>query len=292
MGRGNKSLNDKMDNLLSKMDEESDKQQKWREKMTNNLKKLDGKIENVATRVKKMEDESKSINDELNRLKITVNSLEQSAFKDEVVIRGVPECERNEEDLLALTKIIVNMIQLIPEPTICLVKRLGRKSEEKTKEKTTPRTILLQLSHSSEKVNLLKKKKTVKISCDMITFEGKAIGSAQQLIYIDERLTKQTGDIYRHARIYRKNGLLKHVWIRDGQLYVRKKENTPGIRVDNLEQLDSLARKRRHNSTPIQPGNLSSMEFDTSDSSSEEEENSQAAAKSPPKKKGQRDQRQ
>lgn len=263
-------LSNKMDKLLSKfntfdtkLNTESASAKKRHEQLNSELKKLSRKITEVEKRVEHVESSNDFMNEEVKELRNTVNSLQQAAYRDELIIRGVPDKESSEEELLTVVQLIVRAVNCVPEPTICVVKRLGKK----TNDDRNNRPILLQLSHATEKEKLLTMKKKMKnLTCAQITLDGSTtLGSENQVIYFDERLTKTTSDLYRNARILRKQQKLKYVWIRNGQLYVRKRDNDPTIRVDSQEQLDKWTRKRKHNSTPKKAKLDEEMELDDED---------------------------
>lgn len=252
------SIDSKLDKLLNKMDAESKKADDRHADLSSDIRKVHEKVIKIEKRVSHVEFNNKIMNEELHRLKITVNSLQQSMYKEELVIRGVPEVETNDDELFYVVQQIVKSVKCVPEPTICKVHRFGKKINNVN---NSHRTILVQFGHLTESYNLLAKKKQIKLTCDQIKREDDTpVGPATQLIYFDERLTKATNDLFRTARIMRKQMKLKAAWIKKGKLFVRKQDGDNAVRILTQEQLEQLDRKRKLNSTPVDPADDVIME--------------------------------
>lgn len=233
---------DKLWEKLCKVDEQSSE-------MNKNISSLKDDLNRIDVRVEKCENSHKNLQDEVNLLKVTVNDLQQSALNSDVIIRNVDEIEKNDEDLLTVTQLILQKITIPITVNIVNVRRLGRKLDGKAK----CRPILLTLCSSMEKDHVLTAKKKVLLKASDVIFENTAIGGNNSVIYFDEHITKQTADLFFAARQLRKRQMLKYVWIRGGKLYVKKREGDQPTRVTHLAKLEELA-KRKYNSTPNNSG--------------------------------------
>lgn len=283
------NIEGKLDRLFSKFNDfnnklsaESVNAKKRHDELTSEIKKINRKVTELDKRVEHMEAGNEVMNEEVIDLRRTVNSLQQAAYKDELIIRGVPEKEKSEEELFTIVQLIVRAVNCVPEPTICMVKRIGKKIDINKNN----RPILIQVSHFSEKEKLLAAKKKINVSCAQIKFDDDTtLGAENQVIYFEERLTKRTSDLYRNARILRKQQKLKFVWIRNGQLYVRKRDNDVAICVDSEEQLIQLTRKRKLNSTPKEADIVEKMELDDSEDGDDGSSSSAESVQSQARKK-------
>lgn len=261
------SNEEKLDRLYSLLCSESAVAKSRHDENTKSFEEVKENIKCLEKRVDRMEKYSDTVNEEIHRLKLTVNNLQQSAYCNELIIHGVPETEKNDDDLLTTVQLILQQVQCLPAPVIRAVKRFGKENQADKRN----RPILLQLNHYSEKEALLAKKKGVKVTCDKIIVNGKALGTSNESIFFDERLTQHTADLFRNARTLRKQQKLKFVWIRNGKLYIRKKDGDKANCINCQEQLDKIARlnKRKYNSTPIDIDDRSEMS-DTDDDSEDE----------------------
>lgn len=165
-----------------------------------------------------------------------MNELQQATLERNVIIRNVGEIEKNEQDLLTVTQLIINKTNIDVPVHVAAVRRLGRAIEGKSQI----RPILLTLESPAEKDRVMAAKRKVVVKGSEIVFETKAVGSDKQFIYFDEHLTKQTADLYYAARQLRKMQLVKYVWIRRGKLYAKKRDGDQPTRITTRRKLKNL----------------------------------------------------
>lgn len=105
---------------------------------------------------------------------------------------------------------------------------------------------------------MLAVKKITDVSCGDIIINDKAIGTKEQMIYFDDRLTKYKSDLFYEARKLKKDEFYKFVWTKGGKVLMRKTDNSKLIVVESIEHLAKLKReftngsgKRQRSSTPV-----------------------------------------
>lgn len=202
-------------------------------------------ISNTNVKVAAIEKKCNDLNIEVKRLKVTVNDIQQAAFECDLFLRGVPQVETDDDDLLSIVQSILQKIDCFATTTLCAVQRIGLEVEGKNDH----RPILLKFSSSEEKYKVLAAKKKKTIKCSEIISENGPIGSDKQLIFLDEHLTRATTDLFYAARQLRKHGLVKYAWIKRGKVMVKCSDGDRAMRITNMEQINQL-NKRKLNSTP------------------------------------------
>lgn len=225
--------------------------------MNDYLKDLKFEMQTMDSRIKKCEDIYCNLIDEVNSLRTTVNDLQQAALNCNLIIRNVGEIEKNEIDLLTVTQLIIGKMNISVPVNITAVKRLGRKVDGQNKS----RQILVSLHTPEEKDRLMVAKKRTAIKASDVKFESVSVGKYNEIIYFDEQLTKQTADLYYATRQLRKRQVIKHTWVRQGKVYVRKRDGDQPIRITDMLKLTELT-KRRFNSTPNESDEMEEMAID------------------------------
>lgn len=206
----------------------------------------------------KLKKKSDKIESEVNTLKATVNTLQQDKLARDLIIRGVPNVDTDEDGLLTLTNLMLKKINCDKPYNISSIQRVGRNDVEQASKF---RPILVQFEHETQKDNVLLAKKKVKLSCNEIEFEGKVLGSDAQVIYFDECLTKVNMDFFYHARMLRKKKLIKYAWTRSGTVFVKKDDGSKAVRITDMAQLRSFGKRRQNNSTPERESEIEQMEL-------------------------------
>lgn len=246
------STDDKLNRLYTTIRAEAGNNSKNFSDISSDIKSIKNNIDAMEARVDRVDKKYVRVTDEIQQLKRTVNDLQQSALLCDVIIRGVVEVEQNKDELLTIVQLIIAKVNCQQVVSICLIRRMGRTIEGK---KST-RPILVTLNSRDEKKSLMAAKRKVQLNCSQIEFENKVIGTNQQTIYFDEHLTKTTNGLCYIARQLRKRQILKHWWVRDGLLFIRRKDGVDAIRIEDKLQLKTLTKppvKRKLNSTPINP---------------------------------------
>lgn len=235
------SSDDKLNKMWEKLCQVDDQSKE----MILNINTLKSEIGKIDARVEKCEYRNNDLAEEVKSLKITVNDLQQAALDNDVIIRNVDEIEKNEDDLLTVTQLILDKINIPVPVNILNVRRLGRMTEGSKRN----RSILVTLGSAAERDRVMAAKRKVAIKGSQIVFENMAVGKDDTFIFFDENLTKHTADLYYAARQLRKRQQLKFVWVRRGKLYAKKRDGDQPTRITDLLKINELA-KRKFNSTP------------------------------------------
>ncbi len=155
-----------------------------------------------------------------NRLEV----LEKYSRKGNVIINGIP-FERD-ENVRALTKTFANEIGVDLEEY-----QIGAAHRLPTKGKIPP--IIVKFNDYDKKIELIKKTKRARPT----------IGDRP--IFVEDHLMAKTTAILKEAKRMRQEEKLKYVWIRGGEVFVRKSDNDPAIKISQMEELNSIGGTKR-----------------------------------------------
>lgn len=158
------------------------------------------------------------LREENERMKSRLRQMEDYSRRDNILISGIKkEEDETDEDLVVKVEELAKSLGIpIKDYDINACHRLPVNNNE-----DIPNTIV-KLNNRSKRSKMLQRSKECKI-------EG---------IYISPHLAKETAEIHKEARRGRKEGIWKFTWINEKQqIFIRKKEGTPALKISNREQL-------------------------------------------------------
>ena len=94
-----------------------------------------------------------------------------------------------------------------------------------------PAPIKLCFDNEKNKNELLQAKKKKKITTKDLGY------SVENFIYVDHDLTKKNQELYKQARLFKRDKQFKFIWIKNGKIYLREDEKSKIIQVDDLDVL-------------------------------------------------------
>lgn len=216
-------------------------------KLTKRVQAIDLRVDNIEQKLKSTNNKSNMVDGAMKNMQHKINELQQAKFECDMIIRGIPEIESDEQSLLTIVQIIIDKLNCDKPYNILSIYRVGKANVNKNNK--SPRLLNVQFEHKNQKANILEAKKKVKICCDQIKLEDKPIGTSDQIVYFDERLTKETSDLYFDARQLRNQQLLKYVWVHNGAVFVKENDEAKTIRVRDQQQLSIFKKGSKHSST-------------------------------------------
>lgn len=163
---------------------------------------------------------------EVEFLKSKNNANEQSKINNNVLIRGVDETEPVDVAVMKIAQI--SEIDLC-ENDIDFAKQL------KFKDKAP--SIMVKFSNNNKKYQFVRAAKGKKISTAMYGCSGET-----RPIYVDEQLTRESFLLFKHAKKLKRIGV-SFVWIANGEIYVREKQNAEKINIKTVSQIDAIERE-------------------------------------------------
>ncbi|KAL0853025.1 hypothetical protein ABMA27_012806 [Loxostege sticticalis] len=204
---------------------------------------LTSKLLDYDVRLNTLEEKEK----ENNFLKLRVTQLEDQIKKQshhllrsELEILGLAETPNENPYHLVLTtarKIGVDL----EERDIDYALRAGLQGKEDSKDTDRlPRPLVISFTRKTKRDDFLKQAKTRR------TLESTdVVGTGpQRRVYVNERLTSDTRRLFRTARLWTRDHGYKYCWVRNGMVYIRKREGrdgSPPLQIRSAEDLNKLS---------------------------------------------------
>lgn len=186
-------------------------------------------------KIKTLEDDNVVLKQQVKHLMVAVTSIQQLAMAKNVVLRNVPEIEKNSEDLADICQNLFNYLGMNQDVECKAIYRLGKRKEKSSQR----RPILVKFVNKEDKSQLLKEKREKPVSCANISLNGNAIGKDGDTIFINTQLAPQTAKLYYMVRQLRKMDKFEYGWVDDdGNIFVRQAEGQPAVRIVHEDQLE------------------------------------------------------
>lgn len=205
--------------------------------MCEELKDASQKIVDSEQKIKSLEADKSELQMELQRLNGRLTTIEKISRDLNVEIQAVPE-NRN-ENVITLFKTLCQSIDTpISENDIKACRRVAKFNAKSP----NPRNILVTLSSPRQRDTILSAVHRYNKEHPKNQLNATHIGLTDATIdiYVREHLSPQTKQLHAAARHFKKENKYKFVWVRNGQVYLRKADDTEHIHVKNLDVLKSL----------------------------------------------------
>nr|CAI5840816.1 unnamed protein product [Callosobruchus analis] len=193
-------------------------------------------LEDVMDKLIKMEtkydvlmkkyNEQVAINEKLQvdivKIKSQLNKQEQLNLRNNVIIQGIPQ--KSNENVTDIVKTISEKLE-VQNVSNFIAYRLGNGSGDGS------RPIKIEFSDENSKLKFMKSKKRLKLTSKDLGF------NENKKVYLNHDLTATNLELLKAARICKQKMDFKFLWINNGNILMRKDENSKVIFVDDLEQL-------------------------------------------------------
>lgn len=195
------------------------------------------KIQEKDDLVQKLEKEKNSLQVQITSLNNRIEVMEKMSRDCNVEIQCVPE-QRNENTYNIFKKICESINVPILDADIRACRRVAKMDTTSKR----PRNIIITLNSPRLRDNVLsaayrynKRQSSDKFGSKQIGFEGE-----NQRIYFSEHLSPEMKRVHAAARKYAKENNYLYVWVKFGQVYLRKNESSTAVRVKNIDCLKNL----------------------------------------------------
>lgn len=214
-----RKMDQKMDLMTDRFNGMESLMKQENEKLRDQLKKSEKKYEDVCVKMQAMA--------------VQINQLKQENLSRNLIIKGVPELETDNAHLKTMVGTIFAKLRFNFPMTYIDCYRIGKKKEN------TCRPIVVAVFNVGLKNVIVRDKRSMKLSCSNFSNDGVLWGSADQMIYIDEHLTKENHLLFMLSRKL-KQYYFKFVWTRNGRVFVRFNEKTETILIDSVGKVNKL----------------------------------------------------
>lgn len=230
-------MNNKLDILLSKMDSLEKKIDSVESKMDERLNRVENVCHSLNLKQLKLEKKHIKVANEVTNLKIQVHALQQEKIKNNVIVRGINEVEKNSVDLNNMLHDLFQKFESFNSVQLIHVRRIG------TKKANIPRAVLAEFKTSDVKLDIMQSLKDKNFNCSQFMYENQPWGSKDNQIFLSDHLTTYNNNIFFHARRLKRAGHLKYAWSKLGKVYIKKDDESRAHNVESVEQLQSLIKE-------------------------------------------------
>lgn len=211
---------------------------------TNTTDYLSAEQNDLRSEIKEKDNEIKQLQSDLiksqnslSKLQLRLSAVEKVSRDLNLEIHEVPESKN--ENLYAVFKKLCECIQVdIPESEVRACRRVAKMDATSRR----PRNILVTLSSQKLRDLILssvtrfnKSHPKERLATTHIGFPGET-----RRIYLAEHLSPEVKELHSAARKFCKENGFMFVWVRFGQIYIRKNEQSPPLRVVNIESLSKF----------------------------------------------------
>lgn len=164
-----------------------------------------------------------SLKDTLQQVRTQTSHLEQQAVDDNLEVQGVPDLELADPTAAAIRIGSEINCHLDPASINCSVSQSGSKKHLviNFNSKTTRKTFLLAGKQFLRNNRFLTR------------------GETRHKIFVNEQLTLAQKLLLYNVKQFRRSHNFQHAWFRNGQVLLKKDDNSPPITVHSIEQLES-----------------------------------------------------
>lgn len=194
-------------------------------------------LEDVMDKLNKMEtkydalmgkyNEQVAINEKLQtditKIKAQLNKQEQLNLRNNVIIQGIPQ--KQNENLTDILKKIAEKLE-VQNINKFSAYRIGNDSGN-----NEYKPIKVEFGDENIKLKIMKSKNRFHLTSRDLGY------NENKKVYLNHDLTPTNLELYRAARIHKKNKDYKFLWINNGNILMRKDEHSRVILVQDLEQL-------------------------------------------------------
>lgn len=188
------------------------------------FEKQEKETRKIRQRVEKMEAEQKTMRREIELLKNERQKQFESSLKNNVVIRGLPTSEIEEDELKKPVIKIAEKLKMSLNEEDIQCKLIGKEEKQ----------LKVIFKDYSSKELLMKAKKNTSIKIKDCGFTGEAE------VFINHDMSVECQKLFKKVRDYKKQNQFKYAWYAHGKIYLRKKDDSDVIHVKSEATLGTI----------------------------------------------------
>lgn len=195
-------------------------------------------LEKAEQRVKDLEQQNSSLQNHVGALNRRLESMEKISRSHNIEIQAVPE--KKTENILTIVKNLYATVDLpISDSEISACRRVAKLP---TTSANRPRNILVTLPSARHRDTIISAVKRFNRAHLKEPLNSHHIGVSGDkcIIYVCEHLSPETKELHACTRKALRDKY-RYVWVKFGNIYIRKDDNSPVIHIKNKEILDKLS---------------------------------------------------
>lgn len=205
--------------------------------MLGEQKDIKQKIIEKDNRIKLLETDLSKSREAISKLQNRLITVEKISRDLNLEIHEVPESKS--EDLVALFKKLCECLQVaVCDGDIKMCRRVAKMNSDSKR----PRNILVTLSSQRLRDELLSA--TTRFNKahpnDKLSLSDMGFTNSKSRVFLAEHLSPEAKELHSMARKFCKDKNFKFVWVRFGQVYIRKDEKSPAVLIKSSETFVNL----------------------------------------------------
>ena len=185
-------------------------------------------LETLSKDNKTLKEDNVKLKSDVKRLNDRLEDLEQYGRRNNVEIQGIPEA-RGENLLHTITTLGVKMGCKIEASDVDVVHRLPARNQEH-------KPIIVKFVRRTVKLDLLNNRSRLA----QVTSQDFDSTSTGNKVYVNENLTPYRKQLFYLARNKKKDSNYKYVWVKNGNVFMRKLDGHDAIKITCEEDLANL----------------------------------------------------
>lgn len=194
-------------------------------------------LEKCTSTIKQLEKENISLQSEINRIGARLTGIDKVSRNCNIELQAVPE--RKTENLLVMLKNLCDVVKApVEDNCISACRRVAKLNNSSNRPRnivvtfSTPRTrdFVLSAAHRYNKSH----------SDGGLRSSDLGIPGEPCRIYVTEHLSPEQKALHAATRKAAKERQYRYVWVKYGQIYVRKNDTSGAILIHNQNSLDKL----------------------------------------------------
>lgn len=216
--------------MLRAMGEKMDQMSERLNSVETTLKEENKKLRDKLDRAEKRYDE---VCIKVNEMAYQINRLKQDNLSRNLMVKGVPEIERDTEHLKVMMGQIFEKLRFNFPMTYVDCYRIGRRKEN------TCRPIVVVLPNIGLKNLIIRDKRSMMMTAANFRDNSIPWGSQDSVIYMDEHLTHENHMLFMYTRKLKLHGY-KYIWSRNGRIFARINEKAKVVSVESAAQVNKM----------------------------------------------------
>lgn len=202
-----------------------------KEEIHNALATITNTLANLATQVSDLHDKNTENSKQISEMDKRINKLEQQAINKNIEINNIQNKEMSAVEVVK--KIAASLTIDLEQHDISNAYRL-RNNENK---------IVVEFSTLNKKRELMSKIRGHRIEANIL-YEDESNNannnSNNNYVYVNDQLTANNRRLLWLTKIKAKECNWKFVWVKNGNIFARKIENSPAIIINNAADIESI----------------------------------------------------
>lgn len=187
----------------------------------------------LETMCSKLKTENVEMKTEMNELKQNTRKIENTLNRGKIEIHGIPY-EHDEDIKNIIIKIGKNFEVPIKKEDIAEAYRMRKAKHSNEAQKNSPLVVTFVRREDKQKFLCMRKNRS--LFSDEINIKG-----VRSQIFINEYLSKTTKNLFWKAKKVKLEQQYKFLWINNGNILLRKTENSKVIQVSSEEDIENLS---------------------------------------------------